>query len=322
MLTVACLSACGSQTITPNTVQISNSDGTNSVSYETYMDEESAKANPVTYYAEQSDFPISIIIYGGAGSAEKYEFTTYGIQKPRDKYDGDIIAYAYIMIEPYPDKIESPATENNEVCDMSDTVDSNVEITVSANDVEAVANDSVDAASSNDDDKRLRDLLEEPTPESLCDPKSIYGQEINEFLTGQWNGDTRMDHIEVDDGTIYAVTRDLYMRLYIWTKVDPTGEKTQNKFINIDYDGPFDVVGAGLPEEHYSLATDYENGLIEQWSLFKKQDSWQILLAENETIDYVVAMSHHDVRGTVKIVNTGGETYAYDLLVGGKVEKR
>lgn len=320
-----CLTACGqTRTISGNSVEISNSDSSNIVSYDAQNTEDAAKLNPITYYAHESDFPITVNISTSDTNTKKYSFDSYG-KKLVNKVSFSLShhdSYAYISIEPYPEETETPTVTNDDMGNTADIVDSDMKHTVSADDVEAVTNDSVDVASSNDNDKRLQDLLEEPTPELLRNPESVHSQEINEFLTGQWDGYTRTNHIEADDGTVYTVTRDLLMRQYIWTKVDPTGKVAQDEFINIDYDGPLDVVGAGLPEECYSLATDYENGLIEQWSLFEKQDSWQIPLAKNETIDYVIVMSYHDVRGTVEIVNTSGEMYKYDLLVGGKVEKR
>lgn len=320
-----CLTACGqTRTISENSVEISNSDSSNIVSYDAQNTEDAAKLNPITYYANTDDFPISVRISTSGLSTKDYSFSSYG-RKLITKVDfANMIynAYAYIMIEPYPEEVETPTVTNDDMGNTADIVDSDMEHTVSADDVEAVTNDSVDVASSNDNDKRIQDLLEEPTPELLRNPESVHSQEINEFLTGQWDGYTRTNHIEANDGTVYTVTRDLLMRQYIWTKIDPTGKVAQDKFINIDYDGPLDVVGAGLPGECYSLATDHENGLIEQWSLFEKQDSWQIPLAKNETIDHVVAVSYYDVRGTVEIVNTSGEMYEYDLLVGGKMEKK
>lgn len=312
------LMSCGTaETISNNTIQISNSDDTKSVSYETYESLTLAKSAPITYYADESDFPIKVIIFADKGEPDEYEFSSYGIQKPYDAYSGlggSGETWAYLIIKPYPETEESPETEKATSLDADLETKADSEEPINADDPTEPAK--VDAA----DSDYPEGLLEEPTSTSLHDPETIHGQELQRFLDGEWDGAMRTDTVDFE-GTTYKIDRDCNMRTYFWHRYNPITGEESCVILSIDYDGPLETVGGALPQEDYSLVIDYENNIITQWRLLEKQDSWRLTLADGEIIDYVIAYADEDTCGIVRTIDADEQGHVYKLKTDGLIQK-
>lgn len=111
LLTIS-LTACGikDKTITNYTIEISNQDGSNCISYTTYDNGKDAKENPIIYNATKEDFPISVKISTSRSDVDEYVFSSYG-EKCIVNYAPFFSAYvsscAQLMIEPYPEEAET-----------------------------------------------------------------------------------------------------------------------------------------------------------------------------------------------------------------------
>lgn len=296
--------------VTPKTVEIATKNYEYSRSYQTYDTKDKASANPIVFYADESEFPIKVAISAIEGTVEKYVFDSYGIKNVSDYccvlFDQLYCAYAAIDIEPYP-----PATPD---CAKKT---SNPDKITEAN--------RTDKTGETDEviDKKLDQLLEKLDLGFYDDKVTPYGKELRAFLVGEWDG----NQIKADPEDNYAyhiASREVYSRTYKWKGTNLITGKTQTKKVNVDYIGDLEVIPGPAMSQKFSFAVDRANKTLEQWSLLEKVDSWT-LPEEAGNIEqvYLIGKNNGDpdeCQAFVCTFDANRQFRAYMLYPGGVVK--
>lgn len=264
--------------------------------YNSYRTRADAEYHQLTYYAEQSDFPITVQLgpYGYSSSTRK--ITSYGIHRlVWENFYGYGTSFVIMVKRPS----EAPKAETQPAQPKQPTKDQLLEQKT----------------------KTLIRALDLPCYYYTID-SCVYTKEIKAFLSGEWDGSRR----EGDDWAGYVAFRYVSSRTYYWTASDLISGETYQLSANVDYNGYKEIIPGRVTGQNYSLAVSRVNGEVEKWSLFEKQDAWKITQVANgsEQIQNIIPLAtvtskEDDCQVFVDTVDVDGQQHMYSLMPDGKV---
>lgn len=270
--------------------------GKRGVSYVSYDTRSYADGHIITIYADDQNFPVTVKMrYNDSITSNTYTLNSYGTHRLRGVLSGSIRVwrtYLTIEIKPYP---------------VSSTTSSSARTKQPTE--EEILNEKLD---------QLLNELELPFVRPEYTP---YGKELKAFLTGEWDGSWRCDENR-DNYAGYIASRRVFNRTYRWLGTSLYTGKTFEREVNVDYIGYLEVIPGVSSSQDFSLAASRSKGLIEEWSLLEKRNSWQLKLT-GETIDKILPLGDNgnECRAMVFTTDANGQQQMYSLLSGNKVEK-
>lgn len=281
------------QKITGQTVEISTRNY--SRSYSTFNTKTESNTNPITFYVNNSEFPVKVTISSDDKSSSKYTFDSYGVKYVHDHciyFPGSAYqAYATINIEPHP---STNATAVKKELSQDLVIDT-----------------------------KLDRLLKELDFGFYDDKTTPYGKELRAFLTEEWDGSWIPADIE-DDYAGYIADREVSLRTYRWSSTNLYTGETYTKEVNVDYVGSLEIVPNTSANQDYSLVVDRNRKIVDQWSLLDKIYEWSLSNCAG-AIDkiYIVGKDNDDsneCQAIVYINDTDKKARVYTLYPGGIVE--
>lgn len=275
----------------------------------------------LTIYANDDCFPIEarLNIYGH--TIKTQEISSYGTNHLCQEWYGlSRFHYCYttVIIKPISDieadlaAVDEPSTPPEENGDEMAPVEPSLELDAEPNAVTTEKPEvSVDSILTEKTEILVGalDLMDAEGLEEIC------RQDLLDYLSGEWDGSTRNEHTDE-----YSAARTVYARRYSCTITNSATGTPLKTSVSLDYVGELEVLAVLNEEDKFSLATD-NVGLVEQWSLLEKQNSWQIALSEGDTVGGVLQIMGVDGQvAFVFVYDINEQPHTYILMSDGSVK--
>lgn len=274
-----------------------------------YWTREEGAQYALTIYANDDCFPIEAKLDIYDFVTETQEISSYGTTHFYKQRHYDLFYYRYyyatVIIKPISEieadlaEIDEPSTPPEENGGEMAPVEPSLELDTEPNAVTTEKPEvSVDSILTEKTEILVGalDLMDAEGLEEIC------RQDLLDYLSGKWDGSARNEHTDE-----YLAVRTVYARRYICTIIDSVTGTPLKTSVSLDYVGELEVLAVLNEEDKFSLATD-NVGLVEQWSLLEKQNSWQVALSEGDTVGGVLQIMGVDGQAVFVFVYDINET--------------
>lgn len=276
----------------------------------------------LTIYANDDCFPIKVKLNIYGYTTKTQEISSYGTNHLCQEWYYDLFYYRYyyatVIIKPISEieadlaEIDEPSTPPEENGGEMAPVEPSLELDAEPNAVTTEKPEvSVDSILTEKTEILVGalDLMDAEGLEEIC------RQDLLDYLSGEWDGSTRNEHTDE-----YSAARTVYARRYSCTITDSATGTPLKTSVSLDYVGELEVLAVLNEEDKFSLATD-NVGLVEQWSLLEKQNSWQIALSEGDTVGGVLQIMGVDGQvAFVFVYDINEQPHTYILMSDGSVK--
>lgn len=259
-----------------------------------YKSQATAKKYPTIIYSDY--FPFKLTVY----SVDRFSYATFEINGYGTHFGHccpkpDLTAYIYIDVKPVSEKPNANTSKSTK---------SNASLkTSSSSKASSSASSASTATSSSSASKTTTTEKVDFTPvlEQLGKSvdKNTVLSDLDDFVTGKWDGSLRSTEKSDKIRTIYTLSREYAFNGYS---------------ASIDYSG-------NLPQYPCNEYTLVQNGnTIEEWKYFKKIGSWSI--PTTDTITKIDAWYFDDNKsyGTVLVTDATGKPHIYHLYENGQTK--